>query len=175
MNLKRILKYLILGIGFTLLFYLTFEIRSELVKKSEIARKTKRLPDFCFYTLYGTRFLKKNIKKGNSCVIVFFNPDCHHCAYEIESIVSNAGLFFNTDILLVSDQPALVLKQISQMHNLSNHPQIEILHTNYRHIRSYFGAVTAPSTFVYSKDHALLKVFRGEVSAEAIIRMLNGN
>ncbi len=172
--MKRILKYLILGISFTVIFYLSFKICSELANKSEIARKTKRLPEFCFYTLNGTRFQRNNIKKGNPCVIVFFNPDCHHCTYVIESIASNTGLFINTDILLVSDLPVPVLKQISQMHNLSNYPQIEILHANYRHIRSYFGVVTAPSTFVYSKDHVLLEVFRGEVSAEAIIRILNG-
>ncbi len=174
MNLKRILKFLIFGISVTGIIYLSFEIRSELVNKNEIAGKTKRLPDFCFYTLHGKRFDRNNIKKGNACIIVFFNPDCHHCAYVIESIAGNAGLFINTDILLVSDQPARALRQFSEKHNLGNYPQIEILYSNYNHIRSVFGNLIIPATFVYCKDHILLKVFRGEVSAEAIISILNG-
>lgn len=157
---------------FTLIFYLSFKIYSSIVSKNEIAEKTERLPDFSFYTLNGAHFHIKSLTKGNSTVIVFFNPDCHHCTCEIESIIKNSALFSRTDILLVSDQPAGLLKQFSEQYNLDNYPHIEILYADYGHIRSIFGTVFIPATFIYCKDHNLLKAIKGEVSAEVILKLL---
>ena len=173
MNRKRIFKFLILGINFIVIFYLSFKIYSGIVNKNEIAKKTERLPDFCFYTLHGIQFRPKSLTKGNSTVIVFFNPDCHHCTCEIESIIKNSALFSNTDILLVSDQPAGLLKQFTEQYNLYNYAQIEIFYADYGHIRSVFGTVLIPATFIYCKDHNLLKEIKGEVSAEAILKIIN--
>ncbi len=173
MNLKRVFKFLILVIIFTLIFYLCWKIYSGIVNKNEIVKKTERLPDFCFYTLHGTRFHPKSITKGNSTVIVFFNTDCHHCTCEIESIIKNSALFSNTDILLVSDQPAGLLKQFSEQLNLNNYQHIEILYADYGHIRSVFGPVFIPATFIYSEDHNLLKAIKGGVTVEAILKILN--
>jgi len=173
MNIKRIFKFLVLVIISALIFYLSFKIYSGIVNKNEIAEKTERLPDFNFYTLNGIHFHIKSLRKGNSTVIVFFNPDCHHCTCEIESIIKNSDLFNNTDILLVSDQPAGLLKQFSERYNLDSYPHIDILYADYGHIRSIFGIVFIPATFIYCKDHNLLKVIKGEVSAEAILKLLS--
>ncbi len=172
MNLKRILKFLVLVIIFAFIFYLCFKIYSGIVNKKEIAEKTERLPDFNFYTPDGASFLPKSLAKNHSTVILFFNPECHHCTCEIESIINNSALFGNTEILLVSDQPGVLLKQFSQQYNLNNYPHIEILYADYGHIRSAFGTVFVPETFIYGKNHDLLKVFKGEVSAEAILKIL---
>jgi peroxiredoxin len=174
MNLKRIFKFLVLVTSFTLIFYLSWKIYSGILNKNEIAEKTKRLPDFSFYTLNGVRFQPNRITEGNSTVIVFFNPDCHQCTCEIEGIINNSALFNSTDILLVSDQPAGLLKQFSEKYNLDNYENIEILYADYEHIRSVFGTVFIPATFIYCKDHNLLKSIKGEVCAEAILKILSG-
>jgi peroxiredoxin len=173
MDLKRISKFLVLVTSFTLIFYLSWKIYSGIENKNEIAEKTEILPDFNFYTLYGERFLPNSITKGNSSVIIFFNPDCHHCTCEIEGIIKNSALFSSTDILLVSDQPAGLLKQFSEQYDLDNFPQIKILYADYGHIRSVFGTIFIPATFIYCEDHSLLKTIKGEVSAEAILKILS--
>ena len=173
MNLKRIFAFIILGVSLIVTGYLFYKIYSGIVDKNEIVRKRERLPDFCFYTLHGEKSCPKRISNGNPTVIIFFDTECHHCTYEIGSIIKNAGLFINTNILLISDQPVRILKRFSEQYKLYKYPQIKILYADYRHITSVFGTVVIPETFIYCKDHNLLKVFRGEVSAEAIFKIIN--
>lgn len=173
MKLKSAFKFLILFIVFSVIIYLSGRIYSGIAKKNEIAEKTERLPEFCFYTLDGARFHAENIIKGNSIIIIFFNPECNGCTYIINGITKSADLFSNAFILFVSDQPAGLLKQFAEKNNLYICPRTEILYSDYNHIKSLFGAVTAPTTFIYSKDHSLLRIFKGEVSTEAILKILN--
>jgi hypothetical protein len=173
MKFKRTFKFLILFIFFSLIIYLSCRIYSGIVNKNIIAGKTEILPDFCFYTLHGDLFKPENIKKGNSAIIVFFNPECNNCTYLFTSITKNADLFNNTSIFFVSDQLSGPLKQLSEKHNSDIYPHIKILYSDYRHIKSVFGVVTVPVTFIYSKDHILLRIFKGEVSVEAILKILN--
>ena len=173
MNLKRIITFIILGVSLMVAGYLFYKIYSGIVIKNEIARKRERLPDFCFNTLHGEKSYTKNIKNGNSTVIIFFDTECPHCTYEIDNIIKDAGSFINTNIFLISDQPVKILKRFSEHYKLHKYPQIEILYADYQHITSVFGTIVIPETFIYCKDNSLLKVFKGEVSAEAILKIIN--
>lgn len=173
MNLKRIITFIILGVSLIVTGYLFYKIYTGIVNKNEIVRKRERLPDFCFYTLHGEKSYPERINNDNSTVIIFFDTECHHCTYEIENIIKNAGSFINTNFFLISDQPVKILKRFSEQYKLYKYPQIEILYADYQDITSVFGTVVIPETFIYCKDNNLLKVFKGEVSTEAILKIIN--
>ncbi len=171
--MKRIFTYIILIVSLILIGYLFYKIYSGIIDKNKIVRNREKLPDFCFYTLDEEKLCPGKISNAKPTVIMFFNSECYHCIYEIGSIIRNAGSFNNTNILLVSDQPVKILRRFSEKHNLCKYPQIKILHADYEHITSFLGTIAIPETFIYCKDNNLLKVFRGEVSAVAILQVIN--
>ncbi|UCH14723.1 MAG: redoxin domain-containing protein [Bacteroidales bacterium] len=170
MSLKRNFTFIMLGISLIIVSYLFYKIYSGIIYKNEIARKRGKLPDLCFYNLDGEKLCPARISNGNSTVIMFFDSECHYCIYGIGSIIKNAGSFTDTNILLISDQPVKLLRRFSEKYKLYKYPQIEILYEDYGVITSVFGTITIPQTFIYCKDHNLLKIFRGEVSAETILK-----
>ena len=173
MHFRYCLKFIILSIVFSIVVYLPYKIYSGITTKNKIIRNREILPDFCFNTLDDTLFNLKNIKKGNSSIIVFFDPDCYHCTYEIESIIKNIDSLENTNILMVSNQPVIKLKHFYNQYNLDNYPQIKLLYAGYQDFISVFGDANVPTTFIYDESNKLLRLFKGEVGIEAIIRVIN--
>jgi len=170
MRINRIFRLLILSVIILVVGYISYKIYSGVNVKNEIVKNREVLPFHCFYRLNETQAGLKNAKKRNSYVLVFFSPDCDHCSYEIEGIIQNADSFINTNIYLVSDQPVKILKLISEHYELYKYPQIEVLYGDYQCIKSVYGIILLPTTFIYSKNFKLIKIFRGETSASAILK-----
>jgi thiol-disulfide isomerase/thioredoxin len=168
--MKRILKYLVLAVIATILGYIAFKIYSGVRHKKEIEKSREVIPFHCLYTLNERHPDLKGIEKRDSYVLVFFSPGCDHCDYEIESIINKADSFSNVIIFLVSDQPVIILKAISERYALHKYPQIEILYSDYQCIKSVYGIILFPTTFIYDRNFRLTKIFRGETSASAILK-----
>ena len=173
--MKRIFKFMVLFSIVLVAGYFSYIVISGIKGKREIIKKREVLPFNCFYALNETPAGFKSVRKSNSYVIVFFSPDCDHCNHEIKSIVHKADSFINTNIYLVSDQPVKILKQISEQYELHKYPQIEILYGDYRCIRSVYGTILLPATFIYNENFRLTKIFRGETGASAILKAVKSN
>jgi thiol-disulfide isomerase/thioredoxin len=168
--MKRILKYLVLVIIAIIIGYIALKIHSGLRHKKEIEKSREVIPFHCFYTLNERHPDLKGTKKRDSYVLVFFSHGCDHCEYEIESIIHKADSFNNAIVFLVSDQPVKSLKAISEQYELHKYPQIEILYGDYECIKSVYGIIMFPTTFIYDNNFRLAKIFRGETSASAILK-----
>ena len=168
--MKKILKYLVLVVIAAILGYIGLKIHSGIRLKKEIEKSRGILPSRCFYRLNERHPGLKGIKKRDSYVMVFFSPGCDHCEYEIESIINKVDSFNNIMVFLVSDQPVKNLKAISEQYELYKYPQIEILYGDYECIKSVYGIILFPTTFIYDRNFRLKKIFRGETSASAILK-----
>lgn len=168
--MKRILKYLVLVVIAAILGYIVLKLHSGVRLKKEIEKSREVLPFHCFYKLNERHPDLKGMKKMDSYVLVFFSPGCDHCDYEIESIIHKADSFNSVFIFLVSDQPAKNLKAIYEQYELHKYPQIEILYGDYECIKSVYGIILFPTTFIYNRNFRLTKIFRGETNASAILK-----
>jgi peroxiredoxin len=168
--MRRILKYVVLAVIVIVLGYIALRIYSGVRIKKEIAKKRELLPFHCFYALDEKRADLRGVKKRDSYVLVFFDPGCDHCEYEIENIISKADSFDNINVFLVSDQPVENLKTISDRYELHKYPQIDILFGDYQCIKSVYGIILMPTTFIYDRNFRLIKIFRGETNASAILK-----
>ena len=173
--MKKIFKIFVLSVVILSAGYFSYRIYSGIKGKKEILKKRELLPFHCLSALNETHGKSKSNKKSNSYILLFFSSDCDHCSYEIESIIQKADSFKNTNVYLISDQHIKVLRQISEQYELYKYPQIEILYGDYQCIKSVYGLILLPTTFVYNKNFKLIKVFRGETSASAIIKSITGN
>jgi thiol-disulfide isomerase/thioredoxin len=168
--MKRVYKFLVVSVIILVVGYISYKIYSGIKGKNEVIKKREVLPFHCLYSLNETQAGLKGIKKSDSYVLIFFSPDCDHCVYEIESIIQKADSFINVNIYLVSSQPLKILNDISEHYTLHKYPQIEVLYADYQCIRSVYGIILLPTTFIYNRDFRLTKIFRGETGASAILK-----
>lgn len=173
MHYRYFLKFITLFLILAVVTYLPYKVISAINTKNKIIKKREILPVFNFITLQGEWYNLHNRKSDHLSVIIYFNSDCHHCIYEIESIINHIDSFKNTSIILVSDQPFEKLRQFSSQYKLGDYSRIKLLYTNCHDFISAFGTATVPTTYIYDENNRLLRLFKGEAGVEAILNVIN--
>ncbi len=173
-NYKIVGSILLLFIsGIIVLLISKTKIRIQQQKSYE--HNIQNLPSFKFTMLNGTIFTSKNLIPNKPVIVVWFNPACEHCKYELEDIVKNINSFKDITLLFVSEEGLRLLNEFSCGHSLDTILHIKVLHSGYGYFISKFNKPAVPTTYIYSQSHQLIRVFKGETSAEAIIRVIYKN
>jgi peroxiredoxin len=140
--------------------------------KSKIAKdRIKTLPIFSFRTLNDTMFRSDQIKEG-PVLILFFNPECEHCQYQITTLFKNWAETSGIHVLLISNAEKEAIRNFVMKNNLPDYPGIVILADETYSFRDYFGTALVPVTFIYDKKLRLVRYFQGEVRPETILKYL---
>ncbi len=174
MKLRTITKFTVLlflgGIIVVLVIKTNIKIRQ--YENNNLYAQT--LPYFEFYRSVTAMFSSKSLLPGKPVVIIWFNPLCEHCTYETGDILKNFVLFRDIDILFISDAGHDLLAEFSFTYRLDTIPQIRVLQSGYDYFATKFGnPPSVPTTYIYNKEHRLVKVFLGEASVQAIIRAIS--
>ncbi|QNF35141.1 redoxin domain-containing protein [Adhaeribacter swui] len=116
-----------------------------------------------------TKLSTKELK--GKTIIIFFEPDCEHCQREANEMQKHLPAFANYNVYFVSPAPMDQMQQFFMKYNLSG-PNISYAQTPNSNILQEFGAIPAPSIFIYSEQGKLVKAFKGETPMDNILPLL---
>ncbi len=105
-------------------------------------------------------------------VLIFFQPDCDHCQREAADIEKNLEAFGNSSLYFITAAPLQEVVQFAQEYKLFGRNNVYFGFTSAKKILDNYGAISAPSVYIYSDRHKLIKSFNGEVAVEKILSYL---
>lgn len=168
-NKKQIFFIISLVLG--LLIFLVTKTVFKLKDNKEINERLANFPIFSFETI-GSNERVDWSKTGEATVIIFVNSGCEHCQYEAKSIKQEISAFDGINILFISEESREKILAFSQENKLQNNKRIWWLKVNREDVYHTFGDHSVPHIWIYNKDGKLVKEFRGETKAEAILEWL---
>jgi peroxiredoxin len=108
--------------------------------------------------------------KGSN-ILILFQPDCDHCQREAEEIRQHLDQFKNYDLYFISADQMPAIEAFAKAYDLAGHSNVKFATTTVENVLSNFGAIPAPSVYIYS-DRKLIKKFNGEVGIDAILQAI---
>ena len=142
-------------------------------QKKIIENKIQTIPEFIYYDLLGEKFNSSYINDNNSCLIIYFHPECEYCHYEAEQISLNIDQFYDFQIIMISTASSESVKDFANNYHLLEFDNISVLIDTLDVFHNTFGPNPFPASFIYNKERKLVKQFKGEVSTEALLKYLN--
>jgi len=167
-NFKLIIPILVLA----LLGYLVFSVVTKIQFKNAIEKKLETIPNFSFITLDKKVFTNSDLKLNTPTVFIYFNSDCDFCQYEAQSISEHSTYFKNVQLLFVSTEDILTIKNFAISYDLLNQSNISFLQDNTDTFSNRFDANSIPFLLVYNKDQVLVKKYKGQLKPTAIMKLL---
>ncbi|MGZ0016472.1 TlpA family protein disulfide reductase [Yeosuana sp. AK3] len=172
---KVIIGIIVIGLS-TILFIVINKAVNTLgvvKEKKTITKSTSdKIPLFEFLTLDAVAYSKYDLKKNQSVIIVYFDPDCGLC--------QKSGEFFSTfkkfheasQILFVSHNMIEKISDYQKHFKLYDVPNIKFLQCNEDNFYSLFKESSTPTYFIYNTKHELIKVINDDVPVKTILRYI---
>lgn len=124
-------------------------------------------PSFVITLLDNTQVNVQDLTGKNA--LVFFQPDCDHCQREAQEFERNLEAFGGTTIYFITSGPMEEIKAFADTYKLNGRPNVHFAFTPALNVLNNYGPISAPSVYIYSEDHKLVKGFNGETPIERII------
>lgn len=160
---------LLLGISFMLI-----KTVKKIEQSKKIAKQIEIIPEFEFLEITtGNLFTNLHINENKPTLFIYFNTECEHCLYEAEQISKNIEQFNNYQIIMISIEEPEKLNVFAGKYKLINHSNLFILYDKNLMFEKTLGNCPFPSCFIYNKDKELVKVFKGEVKIDALLKYLS--
>lgn len=102
-------------------------------------------------------------------LITIINSDCEHCINQVDQLMDQQSILTHIEILLISSEDPDKLKVFKERH-LAESATIRLMHIPADDVWHFFGSVSTPHSFAYTKEGFLLNEFRGEVSVATLIK-----
>lgn len=145
-------------------------------KKIQTARLTKEklntLPEFILVGLDSVLIEFSSFENG-PLVLIYFNSECDHCQYEVQDIKKNIAGFSKATVVFMSSESLAKINAFAQSSGLKDFPNVFFTKISSNDAFTAFGPLGVPHVFIYGRDKVLRKEFKGETSAEVILKYLN--
>jgi peroxiredoxin len=145
--------------------------KNKLEQKKDIQNNLKEMPDAFFFDFNDSTIYLRPLNK-DGIVIVYFNPDCEHCQYEISEIVSSLNMFKKYLIIFISNENKRNTYEFGRKYMLIGKNNIKLLLDNSNLFYNFFGTTRVPTIFVYNKKFYLKSRFDGEIKLQKVIDVL---
>lgn len=170
--MKKTAKPIILSIIILLLSYMGNSIYKSIKEKKAVSERIRNIPLFSFNDLYGYKFKNTDLNGSQSCLLMYFHPDCEHCQYEASQFAPNMKELYPYQILMISSDSIQNIKKFEEKYHLNEMDNIVMLHDPKFDFEKIFGTKIIPTNFIYDRNQKLKKIFKGEVKIEAILKNL---
>lgn len=138
--------------------------------KTAIPAPVNSRPSLELTLLNGETF---NIKtRERDMVLILFQPDCDHCQQEAEQIRERLSVFKGYEVYFISSHPLEVIKEFAAKYGLADKPNVYFASTSVEGILENFGAIPAPSVYIYNKEGELKESFNGQTDLDVIVKYL---
>ncbi len=128
------------------------------------------LPAMPITLLDNTTIQTKSIT-GNF-ILILFQPDCDHCQREAQEFQKNLAAFDNYILYFVSSATIAETEAFARQYGLSEHANVKFGVTSVENILNNFGAISAPSMYIYNGSGKLVKKFNGETDIQQIVEAI---
>ena len=169
-NRKVIISILIASILGLIIFLIT-KTATKLKHKDRIAKQIKTFPYLAVKSVSPNNYDGWK-KLDKTTIIIFFNSSCEHCQYEANEIQQRIKDFAGTNLLFISEESEEKIFAFSKEYQMNNTKNIWWLMMKPEDVYETFGAIGVPHIWIYNKDEQLVKEFKGETKAEAILEWL---
>ena len=105
-------------------------------------------------------------------IFIFFQPDCDHCQHGARDIQARLNSFAGYELYFVSSHPMEVINQFAKDYKLDNTPNVFFGSTPVESVLNNYGAISAPSVYIYNEQGKLTKSFNGQTDVEQLIQSL---
>jgi peroxiredoxin len=140
------------------------------VEESPAEVKGNDLPVMPVELVDGAYISMKDVNQ--KMVLVLFQPDCEDCQREASAIRKNLAAFAGYQLYFVSSHPLEVVKEFGLRYDLSTQPNVFFGRTTVENVLNNFGAIAAPSVYVFNEDGKMTANFNGEVAVDVIVKSL---
>jgi peroxiredoxin len=154
----------------TLIFILSCSTSSKEENGSSDQPSRNDLPDMEIIKLDGSRINAKELV--GKTILFLFQTDCDHCQREAADMEKNLSAFTEYSLYFVTSNPPAQIERFANSYKLTGHKNVHFGRTSNESILKSFGPIDAPSVYIYSSDHRLVKSFNGEVSVVEILKYL---
>jgi peroxiredoxin len=171
-SMKNIVKWIVVVLLVMALAWLMNMSVNKLEAKKGAKNRLTSLPE-------AELFLKDSVKIDLSTfqdkpnVLIYFNSECGHCQYEAKDIKNKVEAFSRANVIFMSSESLDKIEVFAQAHGLTDYQNIYFTKINSEHAAATFGTLAVPHVFIYGLDNKLIKEFKGETKAEAILKYLN--
>jgi len=172
--MRKAITILGLFISISLLVYLIYGIMSKIDARKSSAEKIMTLPAFSFPDLSGRIINSDSISEG-PVLIVKFHPECEHCRYEINEILSSPITKTGTKIFLITNAGKGKTAEYISGFNFNEVHNLYILIDTAGVFGEIFGRDMVPSNFIYNRNLELVTALYGEHKVESIMKFLGIN
>lgn len=170
--MKKIIKIVLFLILLLFVSYMLAIIVKKVKRKNTLTEQIQSIPEFSFVNVLNqNNFTNDSITKEEACLIVYFNSECEHCQSEAKQISKRIQEFGMFQVLMISYEPKETILAFRENYKLLS-PAITFLHDSESQFEDIFGNSPIPTSFIYNKDRALVKQFKGEVKTETLIKYL---
>jgi len=170
--MRKLLKISVLALFFGLLGFLLYKTYAKINKNRQIAENIQSLPAFYFYDLNDSLFTDARLQPDKALLIIHFHPECEFCRHEAQLIAGKINNFAPYQLLFVSYAEKKQIKDYAYEFKLSGYPNIIFLQDKDMVFTEIFGKSGIPTSFIYDKNQKLIKKFKGETKAEALLKYL---
>lgn len=170
--MKKVTRSTLLLIIIFLLSYMCNSTYKSIRAKEAVAQRIQSIPTFSFNDLYDYTFKNTDLNQEQSCLFIYFHPDCEHCQYEASQFIPNMSELAPYQILMISTDSIPNIKMFEEEYHLNEMDNIVMLHDPNYNFEKIFGTKIIPTSFIYGKDQRLKRIFKGEVKIEAVLNSL---
>jgi peroxiredoxin len=146
-------------------------IRSSETKPGETEPPAvNELPDMTITLLNGSTVDVKKLE--GSPILIFFQPECDHCQHAAAAISNNLAAFHDRELYFITSQTLATADKFAKDYKLVGYSNVHFSWTPTENVLKNFGPISAPSVYIYSNDHKLIKSFRGDVRIEEVLKYI---
>jgi peroxiredoxin len=137
---------------------------------SEQAPAANDLPTMPITFLDGTTVQAKSLT--GSSILILFQPDCDHCQREAQEFQKNLSAFNNYTLYFISSVGIPETEAFAKQYGLDGQANVKFGITAVENVLNNFGAISAPSMYIYNGSGKLVKKFNGETDIQQILEAI---
>jgi len=111
-------------------------------------------------------------ERNGKIALILFQPDCEDCQREATEIRNNLQKFEGYDLYFVSSHPLEVIADFASDYNFTSESNVYFGRTTVEEVLDNFGAIPAPSVYLFEESGKLKAKFNGETSIDTIGKSL---
>ena len=131
------------------------------------------VPPFALYSVPDSiLFSKKDLKKNKATIIFVFSPDCDHCQHATEDLIKNYEALKKVQIVMATSLDYPTIAPFYAVNKLERFKNISMGWDKNRFLSNFYGISSFPSVYVYDKKGNFVQGYEGNVSFEAVGKLL---
>lgn len=133
-----------------------------------------KLPPFRMVQENGVVFKAEQLPVGKPILLVYFSPDCDHCAVLADQLFKEGNPFKKASIAMITFLSLDKVAQFNRKYATSTFKNVFVgTEGNTFFVRKYFGIMDMPFVALYDKDGNLLQKYERDIPFDSLSAKLN--